>query len=474
MAVSLELKVDNPVLSTHEGLRVSCRLRSEDEQAVELPTPYDRSGAFGIGLCDTGQTPLRTMSRLSRQAFLSDGRVDASLDLDTLESGQEWNWKLDLSSFHYPIPAGEYLVNAVFDYEPGGVKLDSGFQELRVTTDPVTAVEAWRDNPVLDGLALLIEADTEDGPAWFLRQHNFARPLGAWYSSRLSPSGQFETAPYCATCNFLQTETLDPFFEKWILWTAEGDLRARRYDFGAPTDRYRSAPVPEGRTPVRAAIRTLEDHLYVFFLREDGALECYRFQDGLTKVFEHGLRAPFAPLSIAADQESIHIAMPWRGVFYERLRPDGRPLERIHVFRSRLQPVSVQYDPVDRRIKALFRDGPHGKTVQMVVVDFARDTVSECRLDRIGIRDDLNELSFDQDSKGRFHLLASTSGGKLYYLFEGAGPRLIAEGESWYFPIVVAPLHVYLGCYRRECGYRFLQFRKKRRGAKLVGIDPHG
>ena len=73
---------------------------------------------------------------------------------------------MDLSSFHYPIPAGDYLVNAVYAYEPAGVKLDSGFQELRVASDPAVAVEAWRDNPVLDGLALLIEADTEDGPAW--------------------------------------------------------------------------------------------------------------------------------------------------------------------------------------------------------------------------------------------------------------------------------------------------------------------
>lgn len=474
MALEFQFSIANPHPSTHEGLRVACRLGNPDSQAAELPAPYDRSGAFRIGLCDTGQTPLRTMSRLSRQAFLSEGRVDTSLDLDTLEPGQEWNWKMDLASFHYPIPAGEYLVNATYEYPPAGVSLDSGFRELRVASDPVTAVEAWRDNPCLDGLALLIEADTEAGPAWFLRQHNHNRPVGAWFSSRVATSEQPDTRPYCATCNFLQTESLDPFFEKWVLWTAAGELRARRYDSGAPTDRYRAAVIPEGRSVLRAAIRTLKDSLYVFFLTEGGLLECYRFEEGLTKVFEHGLRAPFAPLSIAADREFIHIAMPWRGVFYERLRPDGRPLERMHVFRSRLCPVSVQYDPAGRRIKALFRDGPHGKTVQMAGVDFGRDTVSECRIDSLGIRDDLNELSFDQDSKGRFHLLASTAGGKLYYLFEGAAPRLIAEGEERFFPMVVAPLRVYLGCYRRECGYRFLQFRKKRRGPKLLGLDPHG
>lgn len=323
MPIELGVAIANPLLSTHEGLRISCRLRNEDGQAAELPSPYDRSGAFRIGLFDTARTPLRTMSRLSRQVFLSEGRVDASLDLDTLEPGQEWNWKMDLSSFHYPIPAGDYLVNAVYAYEPAGVKLDSGFQELRVASDPAVAVEAWRDNPVLDGLALLIEADTEDGPAWFLRQHNYSRPVGAWFSSRIAAGEQPDTAPYCATCNFRQTETLDPFFEKWVLWTADGELRARRYDFGVPTDRYRAAPVPEDRSVVRAAIRTPKDILCVFFLTEDGVLECYRFQDGLTKIFEHGLRAPSAPLAIAADQEAIHIAMPWHGVFYERLRPSG-------------------------------------------------------------------------------------------------------------------------------------------------------
>lgn len=474
MSVRLEFAIDNPLLSTHESLRVSCQLRNEDSQPVEIPSPYDRSGAFRIALFDGGGRPLRVMSRLTRQRVMTDGRADASLDTDTLAPGAEWNWRMDLASYHYPLPPGEFLLDAVYEYPPAGIELNSAPQPIRVKEDPLVALSAVRDNPVLDGLALLLEAEGESGTEYYLRQYNYARPVGAWYSSRILAGQEPQGPPYCATCNFLQTESLDAFFEKWVLWTAAGELRARRYDFGAPTDRYRAAPIPEGRSALRAAIRTLEDDLYVFFLTESGLLECYRFQEGLTKVFEHGLRAPFAPLSIAADQESIHIAMPWRGVFYERLRPDGRPLERMHVFRSRLSPVSVQYDPAGRRIKALFRDGPHGKTVQMAVVDFARDTVAECRIDRIAIRDDLNELSFDQDSKGRFHLLASTAGGKLYYLFEGSAPRLIAEGEPRYFPIVVAPLRVYLGCYRRECGYRFLQFRKKRRGPKLVGVDPHG
>jgi hypothetical protein len=474
MAFRLEVKVENQELSPHESVRLTCRLRNESAEAAELPSPYDRSGAFRIALCDTGRTPLRTMSRLSRQAFLSDGRVDSSLDLDTLAPGQEWKWNLDLSSFHYPIPPGEYLVNAIYDYGPAGVRLDSGFQELRVAQYPVIAVEAWRDNPVLDGLALLIEADTDDGPAWFLRQHNYDRPMGAWYSIRVAAGEEPGTPPYCATCNFFQTDSADPFFEKWVLWTAEGELRARRYDCGAPTGRYRAAPIPDDRTVERAAIRTAEDSLYVFFRTDRGLLECYRFDEGLRKVFEHGLRAPLAPLSIGADTESIHLAMPWRGVFYERLRFDGRPLERLHVFRSRLRPVSIQYDPAGRRIKALFCDHPHGRVVQMAVIDFAGDLITECRIDRAGIRDDFTELSFEQDLKGRFHLLASTAGGKLYYLFEGSGPRLIAEGEPRFFPLVVAPLRVYLGCYRRECGYRFLQFRRKQRGSKLLGLDPHG
>jgi hypothetical protein len=469
--VRFELAIDNPLLSAHEGLRVSCRLRNDDPQPLDIPSPYDRSGAFRVALFD-GEQPVRVMSRLTRQRMMTDGRADGSLDTDTLEPGAEWNWRIDLASYHYPIPPGQFLLDAIYEYPPAGLRLRSGPHPIQVQDDSLAAVSALRDNPVLDGVTLLLEAEGENGTGYFLRQHNYGRPVGAWYSSRIL-AGEEAEEPFCASAAFFQTETPDPFLQKWVLWTKDAELRARRYDRGLPSELARAAPLPEDRSLVRSALRTAADELLVFMWAEPGRLECYRFAGGLTKLFEHRVRGVAAQIAVSGDDASIHLAVPWRGILYDRLSFDGKLLDRFHVFRSRLAAAWLAPDGVGR-FKALFRDGPHGKTVQMAVVDIARDTASECRIDRVGIHDDLNELSFDQDSKGRFHLLVSTAGGKLYYLFEGSGPRLIAEGESRYFPIVVAPLRVYLGCYRRECGYRFLQFRKRRRGPKLLGLDPHG
>jgi hypothetical protein len=120
------------------------------------------------------------------------------------------------------------------------------------------------------------------------------------------------------------------------------------------------------------------------------------------------------------------------------------------------------FDPAAGRIKGLFRDGPHGRLVRMAVVDLARDAVSA-----LGVEvppQGLRELSFDQDREGRFHLLASTLARKLYYFRDGAGPKLVAEGEDAFFPMVAASAGAYLGCYRANYGYGFVQATKRGAG----------
>jgi len=461
MPLKLDFAVENPTLSAHEGLRVGCRLRNDDAEARELPSPYDRSGAFRIELRDGGERLLRTMSRLTRQAVMTGGRIDRSLSLDTLAPGQEWSWKMDLASFAGPIPAGDFVLSAALDYPPGSVSLQTGLQPIRVQRDPLASIAALRDNPVLDGLALLIETEREGGPEYFLRHHNYARPLGAWYSSRIL-EGENAEAPFCASSNFRQTDSLDPFFQVWVIWTSAGQLRARRFDRGAATDLFRSVPIPEGRTLLRSAFRTASGELFLFFWSPAGMLECYRWDQRLEMAFQIRLRVSNAPVSIGADEEFIHLAVPWRGILYRRLSYSGRSREVVHAYRSRLQPASLTYDPAGRRIKGLFRDGPHGKIVRMAVVDLARDVVAEWGIE-VPLRG-LRELSFDQDREGQFHLLASTAARKLYHFKEGASPKLIAEGEDAFFPLVAASGGVFLGCYRTNYGYGFLQAKKRGAG----------
>ena len=78
---------------------------------------------------------------------------------------------------------------------------------------------------------------------------------------------------------------------------------------------------------------------------------------------------------------------------------------------------------------------------------------------------------FDHDSKGRFHLLVATSAGRLYYFCQQRGPALIASGEERFFPVVIARARVYLGCYRSDHGYRFLEFDRYKWGSKIVDYE---
>ena len=472
MSLKLELGVENAALSTHESVRLVCRLRNEGTGQLEIPGPYDRSGAFKIRLLDPVESPIREMDRRTRQVVMSTARVDASLQLQRLDPGQEWEWYMDLSSFGYPFPPGQFLLEATYQYPPSALSLRAGPQPLVVSGDPVQRVTALRDNPILDGVALLFEVYGQSGPEYYLRLHNYSRPFGAWFSGRVF-AGHRPAVPFVASTNFYQTASTDPFFEKWVLGVIDEVLVARLYSRGRFTGQVRSARLPEGSTVVRSAFRDAAGNLFVFLWSAEGQLECHRLDGAsMRKEFEHKLLVPpGTPLSIGADEESIHIAMPWRGVLYERLTHRGRRLEQLHLVRSRLTPLSISYEPGAKRIKAILRDGVHGKSFHFAAIDFKKDVLSECYIERLPIRDDVHEIAFDQDKKGRYHVLFSTSAGRLYYYADSRTPLLVADTEVNYFPVVASPLQVYLGYNRRECGYRFVQYQKRRRGRKFVELE---
>ena len=131
------------------------------------------------------------------------------------------------------------------------------------------------------------------------------------------------------------------------------------------------------------------------------------------------------------------------------------------------------YEPGAHRIKGLFVDGRPTNSVQAAVIDLNAESSSSYVWDRFPLRGGLRELSFDQDRGGRFHLLATTGERRLYYLSEGRGPVLVAEGEEKFHPVVCAPRKVYLGFSRREIGFRFVQYQRRRHGKKLVGAEAH-
>jgi hypothetical protein len=474
MPVQLELRVVNPTLSTHEALRLDCALVNDDT-ARTIPSAYDRSGSLQIGLF-SGDELVRVMDRRSRQHMMSGGRIDSSLDLDSIEPLGTWRWDMDLASYHYPIPPGEYSLRAAYVYAPAEIRADWGPHVVRVVEDPLRAVHVIRDNPILDGLTLLLEAGSEGGSSWFLRLHNYQRPCGAWWSARVA-EGEAPVAAFCASTAYFQTASTEPFHRRWLVWADRARvLRARLYDRGEPTSEAREGILPAGATLVPFAVVATDQALLLFLWSATGQLECHSLENnGLVKQFEHSMPCgPGTLLSIGADEEAVHIAAAWRGILHDRVGYNGALIRRQQAFRSRLRPYSIRCEPSEQRIKAVFVEGGAGRSLEMAIASTVDDTTHTHIIDSYPIHDDLRELDFDRDQSGRFHLLISTAGRRLYYLSERRGPVLVAEGEDRFFPVIAAPQEVYVGCYRRKYGYRFGHYQRRRQGAKIVGLDLHG
>lgn len=481
MPVELDVRIEQPVLSTLEALRVTCTLRNTGDAALTIPSPYDRSGSLQLGLFNARGEALRMMDRQTRQFMMTDGRVDASLDLDTLGAGQSWTWDMDLASYHFPIPPGDYLLGVVYAFEPEQLHVEWGPQPLRVTESPLTALTVVRDNPIIDGLTLLMQSQGATGPEYFLRLHNYPRPLAAWWSARVLLDEMAE-APFCATADFFQTESSDWFHRKWVVWQGpggtvcaqckdRGDTVLSRERAGAR----REGMLPDGARLIRAALCSLNDELFVFCWNRAGRIECHALRDRQLEA-RWELDVPFSSdtmLSIAGDDRGMHIVAGWRGLHYMRVDADGQMAEQRQLFRTRLTPHAIQCEISEQRVKGLFAEGGSGKVVHLAVYNLASSERRETYIERMPLSADLTELAFDQDRAGRFHLLVATSARRLYYYSEGRGPVLIAAGEERFFPVIAAPQQIYFGLYRREHGYRFAQYQRRRQGSKMVGLDAH-
>ena len=460
--------------STLEGLRLLCSLTNHSSDASEIPTPFDRSGSLNV-LLSEGRKPVRAMNRLTRQSALNGGRVDSSLDVDVLPAGEAWTWNMDMASFHYGIPPSDYILSTHYDYEPQGISIKDGPYRLRVLDTPLLQLQEIRDNPILDGLTLLFSAYGESGTEYYLHLYNPGRPVGPWWAVRILEGVPAEN-PFCASANFFQTESTDEFHRKWIVWTQDGQVCAQCYLRGAAVASPVAAPIPEGCHLIRSAVRTRENELWLFFRNSGGELEAHRFHEStLQRIFAHRARwTEGEPVAIVGDETSFHVATSWRGIIYDHVAQNGRLIDRFHVLRTRLRPVSFTFDAAVLRLRAAFRDNPNGKVLQLAVVDIPADSVVSATFNGLPVRGHMMETAFDRDSAGRIHILFSTSADKLLYYSEGRGPVLVCEGEGPFFPVVVGGAAPYLGSYRGSLGYRFVRYIPKRRGRKFVGEEPHG
>jgi hypothetical protein len=136
------------------------------------------------------------------------------------------------------------------------------------------------------------------------------------------------------------------------------------------------------------------------------------------------------------------VLLPDQGGVYYRFTHDGTLERELRVTGSALPLHSLSLDPF-RRIFRLIHCEPEWGELRRPAVELAAigpepENLSYLRLDDPLPDRALTELAVDVDDSGGFHLLAGTDRRELYYLRPGAAPRVLATGETRWFPIVRA------------------------------------
>ncbi len=197
MALRLELSVQNPRASTLEALKVDLVLRNEGSEALDLPGPDDRTDALTFEAFDAAGALVVRMSGLTSQAMMRSGRLKEVPLLEQLAPGAQWAWTLDLARLHYALPARAAAIEAVYRDRVSGLEARSERRTIEIADLPVADVLSVHDDPVIEGLTLLVAAGANGSREYFLRQHNAPRPLAAWYSERVLAGAKAE-APFCS------------------------------------------------------------------------------------------------------------------------------------------------------------------------------------------------------------------------------------------------------------------------------------
>jgi hypothetical protein len=446
-------------VSTLEGPVLQFTLSNRGDSCLTIPSYHDQSDALALHIFSDEGDLFRRVDGLAQQAMLSAAAVDTEPMLQDLEPGESWSWDLNLLAAHSPLPAGHYQIEATYSYPAENVDLKSERSSFEVRAAEISSAAFLRDNPVLDGLTLALCEGKGRASRHHLRLHNAGRPLAAWYAASVAQRPHMENF-FCAQASFYQTESFDPFFRRWAVWQEGPLVFAHAFDEGAPeADSLHIARIPAGHRLIRFAHATAADQLYVFFIDHKQRLVARLFEEQrLRDVFIHYLpdHLELDPV-LGADETGLRIALFHRGLSYTKLDHQGDVLDSMKPYNSRLRCSSARYEAETDQFKAVFRERGKGKSVEMLVTDCATASVESLALGPLPLRGELHELAFDRDLQGHFHLLASTSRRQLYHLTPGRGPLRIAQGEDSFFPCVCASTDVFLGYFRKDRGYRFLQ-----------------
>jgi len=461
MSLRLDLSVENPRLSVYEGLRVGLALENLGQAAQELPEPDDESGSLSFLIYREDGTPFLAMNGLTSQAMTSTARIDRRVAREVLKPGGRWNWRADLSGWHYPLPAGRYLVEALLEDPAAGVHVRSPRLPVEAVDPGLTGLSVLRANPVIDGLSFLFHA--VEGTAW-IRQCNATRPLAAWYSRALP----FPSVPIQVLSQplFFRPESFDPFFRHWVVGSRDGRLEARMIESGEPAPTDMQATLPPGRALLPWAFHAFDGTLYVALSPALGAFEIHVWDaDGLRLLFRHDLPGRPAFFCLGADENAVHTAYEDGGLACVSLDWAGRILVRRRQPLRGLKAQWIEFDAVDGAFFAFFRDGDHGKTCACVEADLDpqgdADAFTVRPLD-LCLRGDVREVHFRRDKRRRPHVLIATAGGRLYYKCAAKALMRLADGQTAWYPRVSSAGRTHVGFYRKDMGFRFREVNQGR------------
>lgn len=457
MSFELHLAPARSTVSVLEAPQLSIRFCNNGSEPVIAPTSQDISGALCVET-RVGQRVARLASGLTHQRMMLGGRIDARPDWEEIPPGGSWVRDLDLGAHQYSPSPGRYSLQALLTLESGAV-IASNEVELEVLPASVLTARALRDNPVLDGLGVLLECAGSQAPYVF-RQYNTSRPLAPWYGRALPIAST--NRPVLAQASYFDARSFDHFFVRWFLFEDEGKVTALPLQWGKPGAPTRLGELPPNCRLLSSALDRGSGVLECFALRSDGALVCFDFSaSGLGMHWELELppaAASSAALLVHADGAGYQVVFENAGLHRIRIEADGRPLPPDHSFGSDLQIALLSFDGTSRQLLAAFWDGPRGNHLQLLALEANEAAPRVWYQQRPDEFAHIRELALDRDPQGLFHLLANADEG-LFYQRQGRAPELVRKGAAWRAPLVTAQPAPYFGFFEPELGYNFYEYR---------------
>jgi hypothetical protein len=453
MSIQLVIEIENRNLSTLESPCVNFVIANSGKRDVAIAGPESLS----IEVYSADGQLFRRMDGESQAEMLGTGSDEPFRG--ALAAGDECEWGIDFSNYHYPLPAGTFQVIGILELPNGGGRIPSMPVQLHVAATKITAVQPLRDNPVLDSLTTLIETEGATGKDYYLRLQSPDRPLASWYCHRIMNRQDVKDI-LCAQASHFQTENFDPFFRRWVVWREGEQILAHAFVEGQREENsFCQATLPAGHQLVGAYYDHL-DRLFLLLLDQAGRIRCYQLRSKMMSIVFSRPLAPNlnVPPTIAVDEDGIHLLLSSNGLIYQELDYSGELLYESRLFRTRLEFHSARIDLEARAIRAIYRDGLRGKSVELFNYCLESRKLKHHCCGQLSLKGELLEIAFDRSPDGAFHLMVTTCRGKRYYYRDNSGPWLIGEGEGRCFPQVIAEDRTFLGSYTPEHGYRFLQF----------------